>query len=73
MENVAPTVLYLLGEPLPGDLEGRVLTEAIETSVLDTRPPTYDDDAPTEIASSGISAEDTEEVERRLRDLGYLE
>jgi predicted AlkP superfamily phosphohydrolase/phosphomutase len=73
IEDVAPTILYLLGEPLPGDLEGRVLTEAIAPSVLDARPPAYDDEASAEIASSGISAEDTEEVERRLRDLGYLE
>ena len=44
IEDVAPTVLYLLGEPIPVELEGRLLVEAIEPYVLDERPPDYDDE-----------------------------
>ena len=32
IEDVAPTVLYLLGQPLPTDLEGRLLDEALDPS-----------------------------------------
>ena len=47
--DVAPTVLYLLGEPLPADLEGRLVAEAIDPALLDRRPPEYDDSGPFEL------------------------
>lgn len=73
--DVAPTVLYLLGEPVPAELEGRLVAEAIDPDLLDRRPPEYDDSAPFELdrASQGYQSEEAEEVERRLRGLGYIE
>ncbi len=73
--DVAPTVLYLLGEPLPADLEGRLVAEAIDPALLDRRPPEYDDSAPLELesASEGYQAEEEAEVAERLRGLGYIE
>jgi predicted AlkP superfamily phosphohydrolase/phosphomutase len=75
IEDVAPTVLYLLGEPLPADLEGRLIAEAIDPDLLDRRPPEYDDSGPQEIAgpAEGYSADEAEEIEERLRGLGYVE
>jgi predicted AlkP superfamily phosphohydrolase/phosphomutase len=75
IEDVAPTMLYLLGEALPADLEGRLIAEAIDPELLDRRPPDYDDSPPGELvgATEGYSAEDTEEIESRLRGLGYVE
>ncbi|MGH2997081.1 MAG: hypothetical protein ACRDM9_12270, partial [Gaiellaceae bacterium] len=74
IEDIAPTVLYLLGEPLPSDLEGRVIAEAIEPSLLDDRPPEYDDSTRIEVArAESYSADDADAVESRLRGLGYLE
>lgn len=72
--DVAPTLLYLLDEPIPSDLEGRVLFEAIRPERLDSRPATYDD-APlaTVMGQERRSVEDSAEVEERLRGLGYLE
>jgi len=72
--DVAPTLLYLLGRPVPSDLEGRVLVEAIEPSLLEARPLEYEEPAlheagPTERYGSSEAAE----VEERLRGLGYLE
>lgn len=72
IEDVAPTILYLLGEAIPTDLEGRVLTEAIASATLDARPPVYED-MTSEITASDVSADDTAVVEERLRSLGYLE
>jgi arylsulfatase A-like enzyme len=73
--DVAPTLLYLLGEPIPADLEGRVLVEALSPELLDERPPAYDDAAPAEFepARAELEEEGAAEVERRLRGLGYLE
>ena len=73
--DVAPTVLYLLGEPIPADLEGRLVAEAIDPALLDRRPPEYDDSAPLELDQSeqGYAPEEAAEVERRLRGLGYIE
>ena len=73
--DVAPTVLYLLGEPIPADLEGRLVAEALDPQLLDRRPPEYDDSAPLELdrAAEGYRAEEAEEVAERLRGLGYIE
>jgi predicted AlkP superfamily phosphohydrolase/phosphomutase len=73
--DVAPTLLYLLGEAIPADLEGRVLVEALEPELLDARPPEYDDAAPAEFEPerAELEEEGAAEVERRLRGLGYLE
>ena len=72
IQDVAPTILYLLGEPVPTALEGRVLEEAIDGSLLDARPPEYQDatDVPAPTAGGVSPAGDLEE---RLRGLGYLE
>jgi predicted AlkP superfamily phosphohydrolase/phosphomutase len=76
IEDVAPTVLYLLGERIPVELEGRLLAEALDPALLDARPPEYDDEsAPfaVEHDAEGYAPEEAEEVERRLRGLGYIE
>jgi predicted AlkP superfamily phosphohydrolase/phosphomutase len=73
--DVAPTILYLLGEPIPSDLEGRVLVEALRADLLDERPPEFDDAAPVEFEPrrAELEQEGAAEVEERLRGLGYLE
>jgi predicted AlkP superfamily phosphohydrolase/phosphomutase len=73
--DIAPTALYLLGQPLPSDLDGRLIAEAIDPDLLDARPPEYaDDDAEVLVsAADGYSEEDEQAVEERLRSLGYLE
>jgi len=74
IEDIAPTIMYLLGEPIPTEFEGRFLAEAIKGRLLDERPPEYrtTDMLPVgAVASYGEAA--AEEVGARLRDLGYLE
>lgn len=76
IEDVAPTVLYLLGEKIPVELEGRLVAEAVAPELLDSRPPDYDDDSgplAVEHDTEGYAPEEQEEVERRLRGLGYIE
>jgi predicted AlkP superfamily phosphohydrolase/phosphomutase len=74
IEDIAPTVFYLLGEPIPDDLEGRLLMEAVDPALLEARPPEYvESDAITVAPERGYSADDIGEVEERLRGLGYIE
>jgi predicted AlkP superfamily phosphohydrolase/phosphomutase len=75
--DLAPTILHLMGLPVPEDMDGRVLTEALTTS----RPVEYGPAGATDAfregsgrpdLEAGLSAEETAEVEERLRALGYL-
>lgn len=75
IEDVAPTILYLLGEAIPPELEGRVLVEAIDEALLDERAPEYAEEGEA-VAVGGrrvYAAEAGDEVEARLRGLGYVE
>ncbi len=72
IEDVAPTILYLLGESIPSDLDGRVLAEAIEEALLDDRPPEYAQPGTLEPVGA-TRYTDATDVERRLRGLGYIE
>ena len=72
---MAPTILYLLGRPVPGDLDGRIISEALDPELLERRPPSYSDEESEVLQSGteGYSPEDEKAVEERLRTLGYLE
>jgi hypothetical protein len=71
--DLTPTILHLMGLPVPDDMDGRVLSEALAVR----RPVEYEREMVTEDAvGSGaggeLSAEEIAEVEERLRSLGYL-
>ena len=71
--DVAPTALYLMGLPGGRDMDGRVLTEALEPSLLAARPPTWvaSHDDGSRLGGTAESPVD-EEVLRELRALGYI-
>jgi predicted AlkP superfamily phosphohydrolase/phosphomutase len=71
--DVAPTILYLIDLPIPSDMDGKVLTEAIKPSYLVLNPVRYED------AETGImpiefkmTREEEQIVKERLRRLGYI-
>lgn len=67
--DLTPTILHLMGLPVPRDMDGGVLTAAL---TLD-RSVEYEEVQTTGAnAQVGLSAEETAEVEERLRSLGYL-
>ena len=70
LADIAPTVLHILGLPVPTDMDGRVLTEIMEQpgEVIFTEPSAFD--APEEVV---LSDEERRQVEERLKGLGYLE
>jgi predicted AlkP superfamily phosphohydrolase/phosphomutase len=75
--DVAPTVLHLLGVPVPGDMDGRVLTEILDPALarrvtangaeLHAASP-----ANGEPVGVAYTQEEDAAIQRRLADLGYL-
>jgi len=72
--DVAPTILYILGEPIPQDMDGRVLTEIFEEEFYRKTPPMYQHstDATQREGFLSYSEEESQEVAERLKGLGYL-
>jgi len=67
--DLAPTILHLLGLPVPTDMDGRVLTEALE----DARAVAYGGTSEgSTVTRDGYSEEEEQEVIERLADLGYI-
>ncbi len=74
IEDIAPTVLHLLGEAVPDDLDGRVLAEALEGEYLmehQLRRSARSEEG--EAVPAGYTEEDEGIIEERLRGLGYIE
>ena len=74
--DVAPTLLYLLRESIPDDMDGRVRTEIFEDEFVLGNEPRYHSAADTDIPGDGPGLTDSredEELRRRLKSLGYIE
>ena len=74
--DITPTLLYLFGQPVPRDLDGRVLTEMFEEN--GRRPIEFTEESviPSDACSVDerpFSQKEMDIVEDRLRALGYLE
>jgi predicted AlkP superfamily phosphohydrolase/phosphomutase len=74
--DITPTVLHLLGVPAPDDLDGRILSEALDTTVAggvessESRPGSSL--IPTATPETGYTEDEDAAIQRRLADLGYL-
>ncbi len=73
IEDLAPTILYLLGHPVPDDMDGMPLLRAM-TEDATQRPVEYEQASYQETQSTEevYSEEDEVAVKQRLRDLGYI-
>jgi arylsulfatase A-like enzyme len=76
--DLTPTILHLMGLPVPVDMDGRVLNEIFtKNSDPETREVDYTV-SPSETSQEDLPSEETRspqeeaELESRLRDLGYL-
>jgi predicted AlkP superfamily phosphohydrolase/phosphomutase len=74
--DIAPTVLHLLGVPVPSDMDGRVLSEVLDPALApaSTEPVAIADSAQRDPAPVGTSYNDEDDaaIQQRLADLGYL-
>jgi len=75
LRDLAPTILYAMDLGIPRDMDGVVLTDMFQESLIRCRRPVYDDaDAADgkQREELGYTGEENEDVEKRLKDLGYL-
>ena len=71
--DVAPTMLYLMGEPLPSNMDGRVLTEIISEDFLKANPIRYSEESDqTSQNAMQYSDEENAEIIESLKHLGYI-
>jgi predicted AlkP superfamily phosphohydrolase/phosphomutase len=78
LTDLAPTILHVLGVPIPADMEGRVLTEILDPAgavapestpiepLAESSPPRDREPVPV------YTAEEEAAIQQRLADLGYL-
>ncbi len=75
IEDIAPTVIYLSGLPVPEEMDGRVLVDCFNGEFLEKNPLTTmkTRDGATAVRARGTySAEEEEEIRKTLQGLGYL-
>jgi predicted AlkP superfamily phosphohydrolase/phosphomutase len=71
--DVAPTVLYLLGLEVPRQMDGQVIADALVPGRWAEEPVRYTDMELLGHARGGaLSAEDSEDIRRRLEGIGYV-
>lgn len=74
--DVAPTLLHLMGQPIPDDVDGRVLVEAFDPEFAKQHPVQHEKSSagPSEaVDNATYTAEDAVQIEARLKALGYIE
>lgn len=72
--DLAPTILHLMGEPIPEHMDGRVLHEILSGDLAPLRPQPHHEQwrAPVGAEGDGLSDQDEQLLLDRLRGLGYV-
>jgi predicted AlkP superfamily phosphohydrolase/phosphomutase len=74
--DVAPTILHLMGLPIPPDMDGKVLSDCLQEHFLTANPVQAGDDngQPTDDSRQRVdfTADEQDAIARRLQALGYL-
>jgi arylsulfatase A-like enzyme len=74
--DMAPTVLFYLGVPIPEDMDGKMIEAVFEDSFLRSHPLTYQKIGKNETGAEEqgyYSDAEAEKIRERLAGLGYLE
>lgn len=74
IEDLAPTILHALGEPVPADMTGRVLVEVLASNFVEHNRIRHSETA--QVASEiveGLSDVEEARIQERLRAMGYLD
>jgi hypothetical protein len=75
--DLAPTILYLMGFPIPENMDGSVIQEAIDAGFLKQHPiekiSSLSSDENFDDPISGYSKDEETKIRDRLKDLGYIE
>jgi arylsulfatase A-like enzyme len=73
IHDLAPTILHLLDLPVPADMDGRVLTEALQEGWMANHPVQYErEEERGEKENLIYSEREEKEIREQLKGLGYL-
>ena len=71
--DLAPTILYLLGYPVPDNMDGNVMVDALVSGYLEDHPVEFmESDWEAALDDTGFSSEEETIIAERLKGLGYL-
>jgi predicted AlkP superfamily phosphohydrolase/phosphomutase len=72
LEDLAPTILHLMGQPIPAHMDGRPLLEILAEKA--SLPPPQEGTAwkGKQPSNKELSQDEQERIRRRLQDLGYV-
>ena len=72
--DIMPTILYLMGKPVPEDVDGHVLKAIINDDFIERNEVRFEKTAVRQCSrAEALNKEETENMERQLRSLGYLD
>ncbi|MFQ5578588.1 MAG: hypothetical protein ACE5G8_16540, partial [Anaerolineae bacterium] len=74
--DLAPTLLHLMGLPIPANMDGAVIQAAFRPGWWQAHPPQTvpaDDALPPDDDSTGLSPQEEAAMLQMLKDLGYVE
>lgn len=75
--DIAPTLLYLLGAPIPTEMDGRVLLEGFDPAYQASHPVHYQQGSlPAQVSDRSAAIytmAEAEKIQARLKDLGYID
>lgn len=74
IQDIAPTVLHVMGLPVPSDMDGQVLEDAFAEGFMDAYPLQVAESSGDDRMSdeAGYTQEGEKEILERLRGLGYM-
>ena len=72
IEDIAPTMLYLLGLPLATDFDGQVMRDIIKPDIASSKKAAYVDGYEAMKPDVDLSHEELQSLEEKLKTLGYI-
>lgn len=71
--DITPTILYLMGLPVPKNMDGRILTGFLKEEFVANNPPVYSDqDGLPHWETADMTQEEEDMVKDQLKQLGYM-
>jgi arylsulfatase A-like enzyme len=71
LQDLAPTILYLLGLPIPRDMDGKAHVDIMNSS--ERKDCRYTEEEASVYESSSISREEEKSLMAKLKALGYMD
>lgn len=73
--DLAPTILFMMDEPIPSDMDGKILTAAFKPAYIQSRCPEFCEAGVSPDSSPqafNYTEQQAKQIEERLRSLGYI-